>query len=663
VKILSWLAFAPLVVGALLVCALRTGQRENDATLREDILAAALVLAVAIALGTEALSEFHAISYGGVVAFWLATLAAGAATLAWRWRRAGPPASLRIPTLDAVDRCLVAGIVSIALALLVVAWLAPPQSSDSIGYHMSRVMHWIQNRSIAHYPTFDSRQLFDPPFAEMVRLHLYLLAGGDRAGCLLQWFAAMGALAGASLVARDLGGGRRTQIFAAVFALTLPIGITQASSGKNGWVEALWLLSLVHFSGASGGRARTAPTRSTVFAAFAALGLELMTKPSAWVFAPPFVVLAILGAARARRAAGRQLATLPVPVVAGMVLVCALVVPYVARNLSTFGDPLADPFIQPSARVERITPAAVVSNVVRNAAFQFGTPSPAINKALMRLVVGVHHLIGADPFDPLTSALAEFRISPPTRIEELAFSPLHILLVMGAGLAILASRRLRTDGLRLPHLAAVGAGYVAFCAFVRWQGPNCRLLMPLLVLSAPLVAVVVADMLDRRALPAIASVLFVACLPYAVATHARPLSFEPHKGLLAAPRTDLYFARVPELRHTYEEVARAVRDTHTRNLGVVFPDDAQPEYLLWVLLKDAQPPVRIETLAVPNDSARLASLSPFCEFRPEMVVVFASKPKEAKFSPELVAQGMRLAFVRSSGLAGFYALATERGEP
>ena len=163
-----------------------------------------------------------------------------------------------------MDGLLICGIVTIALVLFVVAWLAPPQSSDSIGYHMSRVMHWIQNRSIAPYPTPDSPQLYQPPFAEMVRLHLYILAGGDRAGCLLQWFAAMGTLLAASLLARDLGGGRRAQIFAAVFAVTLPIGATQASSGKNGWVEALWLLSLAHFCAIAVGTAWESRHRATL---------------------------------------------------------------------------------------------------------------------------------------------------------------------------------------------------------------------------------------------------------------------------------------------------------------------------------------------------------------------------------------------------------------
>ncbi|HXC50025.1 MAG TPA: hypothetical protein VN634_04015 [Candidatus Limnocylindrales bacterium] len=655
---LSGLAFAPLIVLALLVAALRTGQRRSDATLREDVLVAALVLGVAIALGTETLSAFHAVTYRAVVGFWLVAVAGATAVLAWRWRRDGAPAKVRIPPLDAADRFLVGGVAALALVLLVVAALAPPQSSDSVGYHMSRVMHWIQNRSLAHYPTWDPPQLFEPPLAEMVRLHLQLLSGGDRAGCLLQWFAAMGALGAASLLARDLGGNRRAQLFAAVFAVTLPIGITQASSGKNGWVEALWLLSLAHFGGLAGARGSAAPSQASVVCAFAALGLELMTKITSWLFAAPVVALALI---RWIRSPGRTLRHLAMPAVAGTVLVCALVLPYLGRNFAIYGHPLADPVYRAKDGIAQITPASIASNVVRNAFFQLGTDSAAINQALLRCVVVVHHMIGADAFDPETSQFRPFRILPPTRIEELAFSPLHILLFVGVGIALLVLRPLRAGGSRLQYLAAIGCGYVLFCAAVRWQGPGCRLLMPLLVLASPLVAVVASDIFRRRAMMLVACVLFVASLPYAVGTFARPLSFEAGKGILVTPRHDLYFARLPWSRATYEEVARVVRRRGARNLGVIFTDTGPPEYLLWMLLEDGKPAVRIENVAVTNASGSLATLPAFREFRPEIVVVLGSPWKKPDWRPEIVAAGTRFVLVRRFALAGFYEPATGDG--
>ena len=647
---MGWLAFTPLVVLVLLIAALRTRSPPDDATLREDVLAAGVLLGVVIALGTEALSVFHALTFGAVRTFWLAATTVAGSVLAWRWRRVGGPAPLRIPELSAVDGLLFASIATIALVLLVVAWLAPPQSPDSIGYHMSRVMHWIQNQSVAHYPTPDAPQLFHPPFAEIVRLHLQLLSGGDRAGSLLQWFAAMGALCGVSLLARDLGGGRRAQIFAAVFAITLPIGITQASSGKNGWVETMWLLSLAHFSGVFAAGAHDAPSSRNTVAAFAAFGLEAMTRITGWLFAAPLILIAVLRTLRNPPANRRLLA----PVAAGVAIVCALCGPYVARNLEIYGHPLSDSYYREHGGLQKVSPALVLSNVVRNAAFQFGTSSEEVNDLLMRSVVRVHDLIGADPSDRRSSPTTAFQIRRPTRVEELAFSPLHILLVLGAALAVIASPRLGRGGSRLWPLVAVGGAYLLYCSAIKWQAPGCRLLMPLLVLAAPLVAVVLQNLLRGRATLAISAILFIASVPYAVATSSRPLSSKPGKGILVTPRSDLYFARVSaDIQKRYREVARVVKESRVRNLGVVFPRNGYPEYLLWLLLGDAEPPVRIENVAVKDESGRLASEPPFHDFHPDLVVVFAAG-SAPRFAPEIVAGGSRLALVRSSGPTGFY---------
>lgn len=639
-------AFVPVALITLLTAALRAGRPAS--LLRDDILVAVLATGASLAVATEALSLFHSLTRPAILAFWLTAVATAAITLAVRWRNAGPPAPHRFPLLDLTDRGMLAGIALIATILLVVAWLAPPQSPDAVSYHMGRVMHWAQNASVAPYPTHDSRQLYHPPFAEMVQLHLYLLTGSDRAGGLLQWSAMMFSLLAVSLVARDLGGGRRAQIFAALVAVALPIGATQATAGKNGWVEALWLLSAACFSRAWASD-RGTPSRESVLAAFAALSLGMTTKLTSWMFAGP---VAIAAAARLLRLPGAAWRPLLAPAAIGFVVVCALTFPFLARNVLVYGS-VVDPVARARSGLPYLAPETVVSNMVRNAFWQLGTDSPTVNDALMAVVVAVHERIGVSPQDWRTSQFAKFRIVPPTKIEEGAYSPLHILLLVSTGIGLLASRRLRAHGTRLSCLAALGAGYVLFCATVSWQPPNCRLLLPLLVLAAPLVAVVTADLFAGRLVPVVSAVLLAAVLPYAIGTDSRPLSFEPGKGVLATPRTDLYFARLQGFRRPYAEVAHEVRDSRIRNLGVVFPRYDSPEYLLWMLLKETGQPVRVENVQVTDASARFHARPPFRGFRPDLVVVF-TRSVRSPFEEEISVAGSTWRFVRRRGLAGFY---------
>jgi hypothetical protein len=645
---LSLLALVPVVVLVVLVDSLRTALR--DRPLREHVFGAAVLAGTAVALATELMSAFRALTFAGIAGFWFAAAAATGAANVWCRSRFGAPDALRLPALEGADRALAGAVVTLAAVLLVVAWLSPPQSSDSIGYHMARVMHWIQNGSLAHYPTADPPQLFEPPFAEMVRLHLQLLSGGDRAGCLLQWFAAMGSLAGASLVARDLGGARRAQILAAVFAVSLPIGITQASSGKNGWVESFWLLALVHF-GTTIAPGATQATPGRMLAAFGALALELTTKISGWLFAPPFVLLAMWHTIRRAPVGERRLGLVAV---AGSLLVLAVASPYLVRNVSLYGHPLVDPVFRDKSGLQLVTPAAVASNAVRSVLYQFGTGVDAVDSALMSAAEGLHGWIGLSVSDSRTTQFGPFRIEEPTRVEERAFSPLHISLLFAGGAALVASARLRAGGVRAPYLAALLSAFVLYNSAVQWQPPSCRLLMPLLVLAAPLVAVVMTEALRARTVVAWSLVLLAACLPYVVGTKYRPLSFDPGTGLLATPREDLYFARKPRVRDSYRRLAQEIRRLRTKELGVAFRRDSEPEYLLWMLLADSAPAVRIRNVLVSDASAGLAGNLPSAKVPPERIAVFDPSWDQPEFEESIDVDGTEYRLLERFGSAALY---------
>src|SRR6185369_10694518 len=54
---------------------------------------------------------------------------------------------------------LLIGVIGFILcATLATALLYPPNTWDSMTYHMPRVMHWITNANIGFYPTANSRQ-------------------------------------------------------------------------------------------------------------------------------------------------------------------------------------------------------------------------------------------------------------------------------------------------------------------------------------------------------------------------------------------------------------------------------------------------------------------------------------------------------------------------
>lgn len=183
-----------------------------------------------------------------LVAWSIALLAAGGLYLRLRTRRLGwasPQLPRDVTGADPAILTLLTLLIMIMLTLALVALAYAPNTWDSMTYHLSRVMHWQQNASVAHYATNIDRQIQMPPFAEFVILHLDTLSGNDRWANMVQWFAMVGCAVGVTQIARRLGASAREQVAAALLTSAIPVGVTQATSTQNDYVVALWMVCAV----------------------------------------------------------------------------------------------------------------------------------------------------------------------------------------------------------------------------------------------------------------------------------------------------------------------------------------------------------------------------------------------------------------------------------
>ena len=243
------LASLPLISLILLFLIFNDSQRDW----RSSLLSSAIIWGILVTISTESLSILRLLTLSGILTVWLSiiTVLTGIyyqliKTKKRSFNLSSIDLSLikRIPPVSLV---LLAGITFIVTIVAVIALVAPPNTWDSMTYHMARVVHWIQNRSVIHYPTYFAGQLVYPPFAEYVIMHLQILSDGDRFANLVQWFSMVGSIIGVSLIAKQLGANPRGQIFAAVFCATLPMGILQGSSTQNDYVVTFWLVCLSHY--------------------------------------------------------------------------------------------------------------------------------------------------------------------------------------------------------------------------------------------------------------------------------------------------------------------------------------------------------------------------------------------------------------------------------
>ena len=550
---------------------------------------------------TETLGAAGAITHGALGMVWSAIVLGLGAWLLHVWRARGCAVSLRVPLAAAGrDRWLLLPVALVASLTLVIALAAPPNTFDTMAYHMARVAHWGADGSVDNYPTAILRQLHMAPFAEYAVLHLYVLADGDRLANLVQWLAMLGSVAAAAAAARELCGGHRAMLYAAVFCATLPIGILEASATKNDYVVAFWIAAAAWLVLVLTLRPPEEARRRHEYwlALGAAVGLATLTKATAYLFTAPLLVWLAVGVLR--RPDRRTLAG----AAAAAVLALTLNGAFFARNVDLHGSPFGPTVENDEHRYanERLDLQVLASNVLRNAALQVATGWRPADALITRAVLKAHRILAIDPALPQTTWMGiEFDAHQRWRHEDSAPNPLHFLLLLAAPVALLAWRGPRT-GAALGLLAAVVAGFLLFCGYLQWQPWHSRLHLPLLVLAAPVAGLAIARIPRPAAGAAVAFLLTAAAAPALLANESRPLLAA--RNVLNTPRSDQYFANWPAMAGVYSSVSGRLGAAGCRDVALVAWWNAY-EYPLWALGAGGAP-IRVRHVAVANPSARYA---------------------------------------------------------
>lgn len=606
---------AALPVLALTGMLLLLASRHPSWGWRRSFLRACVLTAAVAILGTEALSLVGAVARLGLAVGWGLVIAAEAAWFAVRARRGQPICFPPIRLLSGwIDRALVLAIILIVVVVAVIAFSAPPNTWDSLNYHMARVAHWAQLRAIRPYATGIEVQNGDSPGAEMLVLQVYVLAAGDRWVNFVQWFAMVACLLAASRLAGRLGANPLGQLLAALLVATLPMGIAEASSTMVDYVLAAWMmavaaetLDLVLDSG----------DRSSIVFLSLAAGLALTVKQTAFAYLLPFAIWAgvsILRRGPARSAAGA----------AGLALAAVLLLNtgQWARNLAVFGNPVGDTFSLGLHSNGIHTPAALVSNLTRHAGMHAFTPWPGVNGIVWRGILKVHQVIGLGVGDPRTTSVGEFVPHTPGTGETNSTNWYHAWLYLAVIVLLVADRR-RFDRRVLGMAMAVLATFVVFCFVFKWQVFSSRYHLPFFVLFSPIAARVLSSWFPAWAMRVLGVVFLVLCWPWLTGIDERPLLPKPgsEATVLTTPRDQMYMW--PGSVGVMDELAARIRAEGCSTVGILL-SGAGAEYPFWVFLGAPRPDLRIEWIVSGTPSARYEDP----DFSPCAVICDESCPQE-----------------------------------
>jgi hypothetical protein len=490
------------------------------------------------------------------------------------------------PRLSPVEVVMLS-IVALQIVLLaIVAMAYPPNNYDSMVYHMPRIMHWEQQRSVAFYPTGAVMQVRGAPFNAYAIAHPLLVAGSDRFANLVQWYAMLLSVVAASLAAAAMGGDRLRQIAAAVITVSIPMGIMQATSTQNDYLTAAWLMVFVI---AAIRFLRDGASWLWTVSTGAALGLAITTKQTALAFAAPIcLVIAVAALLRLRSRAIAAGATIGA-------IVVALNAPIVLRTMAVWRSPLG-PSTGHANDARGV--AGTLSNALRNIGVHLALPRHAgilrdATLSVSKRLESLNARTGVRPDDrrfsmtPSQNAFAmSFRVH-----DDLAGNFVHVLLAVVAAAGFLevllrrAWRRTAPPAAASAEVLLLGvclvAGFVFYSYYFKWQIWASRLQLPLFVLGSPLIAILIFA--RARAL-FIVTVLAVGLggFIWTFENEMRPLRL--HLPWAADARNTWYFANRRDLQPVFEEIADTMARTPCRELGLRIARDPF-EYPLWVLLR------------------------------------------------------------------------------
>lgn len=482
--------------------------------LREAWLKSILISTVGVFISTEVFSAFDILSETNICLFWTGTFIILVGYCIWK------RVPIRIsPLINVLKNIpfsykILLGFVGVIyiLPLFYLAITASPNNIDSINYHLTRVISWLQFHNLYHYPTLHIQQLYHNILGEYWQLHLLSVSPSDSFINLIQFTAVISSTIIVGLIVRFLGYDTLTQILSSVLLISLPIGIFESTSTQIDYLACFYFLAFVYFGLLYSQKLQTS---DAIFMALA-LVFGCFTKYTIFFFALPFCIWFGI----------KILLNQPV-LKSGLILVMIVVfygivfTPFFSRNYQLFEHPIHPPSTHilnaENLATEKHGVKFTLGNTLKNLSLHLGFPNENYNKQVANLVQDIHSSLGIDVNDMQLSA-DKYQVRFVVTEDTVSNLYLFLLIIV----SLISFFRVKPQINETLLLICMISGFILFCSFLKFQLWSTRTHIPSFALGCVIIAVTLSK-ISSKFLYKLTWIGLITSLPFILLNPNKPL--------------------------------------------------------------------------------------------------------------------------------------------
>ncbi len=476
--------------------------------------------------------------------------------------------------LNKIEKVLFFCVILILTLTFIQGIAYPPNNWDSMTYHMARIPHWISHQSIVHYPTHIVRQLYQPPFSGIVIMHFNILNNGDYFSNSVQLFFLVFSLFAVVSIVELMGLNRQFKLISIVLSVSIPEVILQASSTQNDIIVSFFILTSIYFAVKS--------FKKVIFQNYLFLGLSvglgLLVKGTAYIYLSPVLFVFAL-AILFKLNKSKNYKYIRYSILAALVCVSLNLGHYI-RNYSFSNNILGiDNTESKFYSNENMSPALLISNIVKNAGLHIG-PYP-INIISNKIIGKLHLAAGVEINNSETNFMnISYAGAPKIPIhEDNASNSIHFFLIILSFILMIVHVLKNKESISklafyLGIIIVLEA--ILFCLYLKWQPWHTRLHTPLFMVSVPLICYAISlngkyKRILNKTIPiillyALLIILFNSSRPFLSNRFTKPIS-------ILDTRDKKYFANRLYFYDEYNVIIENLETHNYKNIGLILGVD------------------------------------------------------------------------------------------